>query len=157
VENFTHVYTLPRCSIIFSVKKPVYIIVLLMLLFSLSLEAAVERRKDQYGKDFGYYVYPIAGDIPGLGTAAGAGASVLNIAGTDLDFTGYAIDGDFEARGFALLDYHLIKQRLILDVGYNEYLVAPNAYDRGIDSDPDDVIHPKAEGHYLLARTDIQP
>jgi len=123
-----------------------------MLFSSLSAEAAVERRMDQYGKDFGYYVYPIAGDIPGLGTALGAGASVLNIEGTDLDFTGYAINGDFEAKGFALLDYHIIDQRLILDVGYNDYLVAPNVYDRGINSDANEVIHPMAEGRYSLAQ-----
>ena len=114
--------------------------------------AAVERRRDQFGKDFGYYVYPIAGEIPGLGTAAGAGASVLNFAGGDTDFTGYYIDGDFRARGAALLDYHIIPQRLIFDVGYNDYLVAPIVYDRGIQSDPDDVIYPKAEGSYLLGQ-----
>jgi len=124
----------------------------LLFITGVSSDAAVERRKDQFGKDFGYYVYPIAGEIPGLGTAAGVGASVLNMGGNDVDFTGYAIDGDFEARGFALLDYHIIDKRRIFDFGYNDYLVAPIAYDRGIYSDPDDVIHPKAEGGYLLGQ-----
>jgi outer membrane protein assembly factor BamA len=115
-------------------------------------EAAVERRKDQFGKDFGYYVYPILGEIPGLGSAAGAGASVLNIAGTDTDFTGYYLNGDFRAKGAALLDYQLLPRRLVLDAGYNDYAVAPIGYERGIDSDPNDVIYPKAEGAYEIAQ-----
>jgi hypothetical protein len=127
-------------------------VLVLATIFMSVASAAVDRRRDQFGKDFGYYIYPIAGEIPGLGTAVGAGASVLNIAGNDADFTGYYIEGDFRARGAALLDYHLIPQRLILDVGYNDYLVAPIVYDRGIQSDPDDVIYPKAEGQYLLGQ-----
>lgn len=111
-----------------------------------------ERRKDQFGRDFGYYIYPIAGEIPGLGTASGIGASVLNIAGGDTDLTGYYVRGDFEATGIALLDYHLIPQRLIFDVGYNDYFVAPTAYDRGLDSDPQEVIYPEVEGKYLLGQ-----
>ena len=92
-------------------NRIVFVVAIFVLVSSLSAEAAVERRKDQYGRDFGYYVYPIAGDIPGLGTATGAGASVLNMANSDVDFTGYSINGDFRAKGFALLDYQLIKHR----------------------------------------------
>jgi len=124
----------------------------MLLISSVADAEAVERRRDQYGRDFGYYLYPIVGEIPGLGTASGIGASVLNMAGSDADFTGYYVRGDFEATGAALLDYHLVPRRLILDVGYNDYLVAPTNYDRGIDSDPDDVIYPKVEGAYLLGQ-----
>lgn len=127
-------------------------VVVLMLVFISVCDAAVDRRRDQFGKDFAYYMYPIAGEIPGLGTASGLGASVLNMAGSDADFTGYYIKGDFRAKGAALLDYHIKPKRLVFDIGYNDYLVAPIAYDRGIDSDPDDVIYPKAEGKYLLGQ-----
>lgn len=127
-------------------------LVLLSLINSVASAEFVERRKDQFGRDFGYYIYPIAGEVPGLGTAVGIGASVLNIADSDTDFTGYYVRGDFEATGAALLDYHLVPQRLIVDLGYNDYLVAPIAYDRGIDSDPDDVIYPKVQGVYLLGQ-----
>jgi hypothetical protein len=92
------------------------------------------------------------GEIPGLGSAAGAGLSVLNMAGGDTDFTGYYVGGDFRAKGFAILDVPLVPRRVVLDAGYNDYDVAPIAYDRGIDSDPDDVIHPKAEGQYGIAQ-----
>lgn len=129
----------------------VLVVITTMLLTSVC-PADTERRRDQFGKDFGYYVYPIAGEVPGLGTATGVGASVLNIAGNDADFTGYYIDGDFRARGAALLDLHLKPKRLVFDMGYNDYLVAPVVYERGILSDPDDVIYPKAEGGYLLGQ-----
>lgn len=133
-------------------KKTCTYILLIFLLLTSVAEAAVERRKDQFGKDFGYYVYPIAGEIPGIGSALGVGATVLNMGGKDTDFTGYYVRGDFDATGAALLDYHLIPKRLILDFGYNDYLVGPTVYPRGIDSDPDEVIYPKAEGRYLLAQ-----
>jgi hypothetical protein len=129
------------------------VLVVFALLFCLpAAEAAVERRKDQFGKDFGYFLYPIVGEIPGLGQTWGFGASVLNIAGSDADFTGYYLSGDFEAKGAALLDYHLIPKRLVLDVGYNDYFVAPIVYERGIDSDPGDVIYPNVEGRYYLGQ-----
>jgi len=114
-----------------------------------------DRRRDQYSYDFGYYLYPIAGDIPGLGTAAGAGATVINIADTDTDFTAFNIDGDFSASGYALLNFHAIEKRLILDAGYYDYDVAPIAYRRGIDSDPDDYILPRANGSYLIGQVTL--
>jgi hypothetical protein len=114
-------------------------------------DAAPERRKDQYGQDFGYYLYPIVGEIPGLGKAAGAGLSVLNVGG-DTDVTGYYLNGDFRAKGVAVLDVPIVPRRLILDGGYNDYGVAPVVYNRGIDSDPDDVIHPNVEGQYGIAQ-----
>jgi len=110
------------------------------------------RRKDQFGKDFSYFLYPIAGDIPGLGSAAGLGATILNINKTDLDFTGFNVHGDFDAAGYTFLDYHLIKNRLIFDFGYYNYTVAPVQYNRGIDSDKNDYLLPKVDGNYLQAQ-----
>ena len=114
-----------------------------------------DRRRDQFGYDFGYYIYPIAGDIPGLGTAAGAGATVINIAETDTDFTAFKLDGDFSASGYALLNYHAVDKRLLLDAGYYDYDVAPVVYHRGIDSDPDDYILPRANGSYLIGQATL--
>jgi len=114
--------------------------------------ADVERRKDQYGSDFGYYFYPIAGEIPGLGTSTGFGGSILNMGDNDTDVTGYYIRGDFSATGIAFLDLQLFPKRLVFDVAYNDYMVAPISYNRGLDSDPDDFIQPKVEGHYVLGQ-----
>lgn len=114
-----------------------------------------DRRRDQFGHEFGYYLYPIAGDIPGLGTAAGFGATVINIADTDTDFTAFNIGGDFSATGYALLNFHAIDKRLILDAGYYDYDVAPTTYRRGIDSDPEDYILPRANGSYLIGQATL--
>lgn len=111
-----------------------------------------ERRRDQFGRDFSYFVYPIAGDIPGLGSAAGIGATVLNINDSDLDFTGFNVQGDFDAAGYTFLDYHIIKNRLILDAGYYNFNVAPVQYSRGIDSSEDQYVLPKVEGKYFMAQ-----
>ncbi|MBI5451790.1 MAG: hypothetical protein HY940_10595 [Gammaproteobacteria bacterium] len=127
-------------------------VAVLMVFGSAGHAAGPERRKDQFGRDFSYYLYPIVGEIPGLGSAAGFGASVLNLGGGDTDFTGYYVGGDFRASGAALLDYHLLPQRLIFDIGYNDYMVAPVSYSRGIASDPAHVIYPKVEGSYLLGQ-----
>lgn len=113
---------------------------------------SIERRRDQFGKDFGYFIYPLASKIPGLGTAEGAGATVLNIAGTDTDFTGFKLVGDFKASGYALLDLHAIPRHLIFDVGYYDFEVAPVVYQRGINSSKDNFILPKVRGSYFLAQ-----
>jgi len=128
------------------------IVTVYILVSNLSVAAEIERRRDQFNTDSGYYLYPIVGEIPGLGSTAGAGSSVLNLGGSNADLTGYYTSGDFKAKGAALLDYHLIPKRLIFGMGYNDYLVAPNSYERGIDSDPDNKIHPKSEGRYLLGQ-----
>jgi len=127
-------------------------VVLLTMVSSASLAEVVERRKDQFGRDFAYYIYPIAGEIPGMGKAAGLGVSVSNMGGGDTDFTGYYVRGDIKATGAALLDYHVLPQRLIFDVGYNDYQVATTSYNRGINSDPVDVIRPKVEGNYIIGQ-----
>ena len=127
------------------------ILVFVLLVPTLS-HAEVERRRDQFGTDFGYYVYPIAGEIPGLGTAAGVGGSVLNMGDSDTDMTAYYIRGDFSATGVAFLDLQLFPRRLVFDVGYNDYAVAPLNYTRGLDSDSDEYIQPSVEGRYVLGQ-----
>lgn len=126
--------------------------ILLMLFNSASEADPVERRRDQFRRDYGFYLYPIAGQIPGTGRVGGAGVSVLNMRGGDTDFTGYYIRGDIEATGAVLLDYHIVPQRLIFDAGYNDYRIASAAYSRGIASDPGDIIYPRREGAYVLGQ-----
>ena len=115
----------------------------------------IERRRDQFETDFAYFLYPIASKIPGLGTAQGGGATVVNIGGTNADFTGFKLVGDFEASGYALLDVHVIPRRLMFDFGYYDFEVAPIAYKRGINSDRNDYILPKAKGSYAILQTTL--
>ena len=114
--------------------------------------AAPDRRRDQFGKDFGYFIYPIGGEIPGLGKAAGLGGTVLNMFDTDADFTAFNIDGDFNASGYTLLDMHLMKNKLLFDIGAYDFTVAPQVFRRGMDSSVNDYFLPKAQGAYNVAQ-----
>ena len=113
----------------------------------------VERRRDQFGKEFSYYLFPYASTIPGLGKAVGGGGTVLNMFDTDADLLGITLKGDFDATVLTLLDLHLIEKRLIFDVGYTDFTVAPTYYqDRGIDSNKDEYIRPTVEGNALVGQ-----
>ena len=105
-----------------------------------------ERRRDQYPPSFGYFVYPIAVQIPGLGSATGGGGTFVNVANSDTDLTAFYIDGDFHAAGLTALNMHLLPRRLILDTAWYEYRVAFKYFERGIDSPKDRYIYPEAEG-----------
>lgn len=125
---------------------------LLTMVSTVSFAEVIERRKDQFGRDFAYYIYPIVGEIPGMGKANGLGVSVSNISDSDTDVTGYYVRGDIKATGLAILDYHILPQRLIFDVGYNDYRIRTTSYGVGANSDPADVIYPEIEGRYLLGQ-----
>jgi len=122
------------------------------LLLASGRAESLERRRDQFGKDFGYYLYPLAADIPGIGQATGAGATILNMFCSDADFTGFKLQGDFDASGYALLDLHLLPRTLVFDVGMFDYRVATVAYDRGIDSKPDEYIYREVEGAWKVGQ-----
>ncbi len=114
--------------------------------------SALDRRKDQVKGDFSYYAYPISTTIPGLGTAVGFGFSVLNSFESNTDFTGFYLQGDFDASGYVMMDIHLIDERLVFDIGRYDYRVASKAYDRGIDSDSEDYIFVEAEGDNFIGQ-----
>ncbi|MDH5445506.1 MAG: hypothetical protein OEY52_08100 [Gammaproteobacteria bacterium] len=105
-----------------------------------------DRRRDQYPPNFGYFVYPIYIQIPGLGTAKGGGGTFVNVADSDTDLTAFYIDGDFYASGLTALNMHLIPQRLILDAAWYEYDVAFKFYERGVDSNRNKFIYPNVAG-----------
>jgi hypothetical protein len=108
------------------------------------------RRSDTFDYTPSYFIYPIASKIPGLGEAAGGGATINNIGGTDLDFTGVHLDGDFQASVFSFLNFHVWKEVLVIDAGVYNFDVASTTYERGSESDPDDIIlpHVEGEGHF---------
>jgi len=127
---------------------------LLILAVSVNTQALdfPDRRRDQFAGEFSYFVYPLAGDIPGLGSAVGLGGSVLNFAGTDMDFTAFKVDGDFTASGYTLLDIPVFKRRLIFDVGAYDFDVAGTRYRRGILSSEEDFLHLHSKGRYALGQ-----
>ena len=73
--------------------------VLLLLVLGLyaSSSEAIERRRDRFGKEFKTFVYLFAFEIAGFGKASGFGATVLNMFGTDAEFSGFHLEDDFDA------------------------------------------------------------
>lgn len=124
-----------------------YLLVLLVISQLAGAEVLPDRRRDQFPANFGYFVYPIAVQIPGLGSAQGGGGTFVNVADSDADLTAFYIDGDFHAAGLTALNMHLLPRRLILDTGWYEYRVAFKQFERGIDSPKDKFIYPEVEGN----------
>lgn len=130
----------------------------LLFLFSISVAQNafsfewVERTRDQFGKDSSYFIYPIVIDIPGLGTSSGVGSTVLNIKETDLDFSGFLLRGDFDVTGGTFLNYHILENRLLFDIGYYDFEAAVVQYDRGIGSNKDNFYSLKLNGKFLQSQ-----
>jgi len=109
----------------------------------------VERSRDQFSKDSSYFVYPLAVDIPGLGKSAGVATTILNIKETDLDFTGFLLRGDFDVTGGTFLNYHILDNRLLFDVGVFDFEAAIVQFDRGINSNEDDTFTLDLNGQFF--------
>ncbi len=109
-------------------------------------EVLPDRRRDQYPENFGYFVYPLFIQIPGLGTANGVGGTFVNVVETDTDLTAFYLDGDFHAAGLTALNMQLVPRRLIFDMAWYEYRVAYKYFERGIDSNKDKYLYPEVEG-----------
>ncbi len=123
---------------------------LFLFLFFLCLAQAAlgffDRRKDPFAYRWGYYIYPIVQDVPGLGQVSGVGMNLVDIGNTDLDFGGFNVSGEFRARGGYFLNQHLIPHHLVVDWGAFDYSVATTLYDRGIDSSKDQFFLPEVQG-----------
>lgn len=137
--------------------KTMYNICLLSVIFLLVIDSVfaidvIDRRRDQYTDEFSYFVYPIPAQIPGLGSAFGVGATVSNIAETDIDITGFFVDGDFSASGLTVLNMHIIPESLIFDLGLYDYNINIKQFNRGINSDRNEFILPEVKGNGMLGQ-----
>jgi len=106
------------------------------------------RNRDQFSTVHSHFVYPIILELPGVGSSSGIGATVLNANDSDVDFTGFALRGDFDVTGGTMLNYHLLKNRLLFDIGIYNFVAAVTQYRRGIESKRDDFIIPRLEGNF---------
>lgn len=111
-----------------------------------------DRRRDQFQTDFGYFLYPIFANIPGSGSSKGVGGTVVNMFGTDTDLTSFYLRGEFDATGIVLLNQHILPKFLIFDLGYYDYRVATQLYERGINSGKDSYVLPEIEGAALVSQ-----
>jgi len=127
----------------------------LLLLSLQAVEAVadpVARRRDQFNTDFSYFIYPLAGEIPGLGNFHGVGTSVLNIGDSDADFFGFNVGGDIKAEGYSILNYHILEKTLLFDLGLYKHDVTYIAYQRGINSPKDQYYLVANEGRNALGQ-----
>ena len=118
-----------------------FLSIILLLCFSVHA-----RRENMFDYTPSHFIYPIPSKIPGLGSALGLGVTVNNIAGTDLDFTGVHLSGDFDVSVLSFLNFHLINETLVLDGGAFKFNAASVTYDRGADSESDNFILPYVQG-----------
>ncbi|MDH3976363.1 MAG: hypothetical protein OEV42_19020 [Deltaproteobacteria bacterium] len=115
----------------------------------------MERRRDQFLDEQGYYVFVTPYSLPGLGSGAGLVGAVSNVNNSYADFYTYMLDGDLEGGGFALSDVHLLSKRLIVDLTGSKFrkILIQSFGARGIGGDKDDyTLLEMDENNFLGAR-----
>lgn len=99
-----------------------------------------DRRKDQFPKDPGYYVFPMPYSIPGVGYGVGLLGFGMNMADTYSDVFGFLLAGDISGGGGGVTDIHLLPKTLILDltaIRFNASTIT-NYSQRGMHTDEHD-------------------
>ena len=120
------------------IRRILWIMILMLLLASLT--EAIERRRSQFPRDFGYLIAPIPYILPGVGTGLGVIGAFNNTFDTTTDFFVVGVGGDVEGTVTGVTDIELLSETVLLDVtyvGFNKGSQKQYA-ERGIDSDPDD-------------------
>ena len=108
--------------------------------------AIVFERRERPLPELSYFLYPVAGTIPGLQDFYGMGTTVSGIGGSEVDITAislrgeakYIKEGDFGIDILTVLDIPVFTPRLTLSTFYTDIRNGtwPEG-ERGIDSDPD--------------------
>ena len=114
--------------------------IMIPMLLLTSLAEAIERRRSQFPRDFGYLIAPIPYILPGVGTGLGVIGAFNNTFDTTTDFFVVGVGGDVEGTVTGVTDIELLPETVLLDVtyvGFNKGSQKQYA-ERGIDSDPDD-------------------
>ena len=114
--------------------------IMIPMLLIASLTEAIERRRSQFPRDFGYLIAPIPYILPGVGTGLGVIGAFNNTFDTTTDFFVVGVGGDVEGTVAGVTDIELLSETVLLDVtyvGFNKGSQKQYA-ERGIDSDPDD-------------------
>jgi len=119
----------------------VAIVGLCLLLVSADGEA-IDRRRDQFQTESGYYVFPFPYSLPGVGDGVALLGVVPNVSETHADIFGYVLQGDLKGVGVTASDIHLVDRHLIMDVSGSSFnKVSLQAYNtRGISGDKDDYL-----------------
>lgn len=100
--------------------KPLLIILLISSYLYAEIFSKVERRREQFLKDYGYFLAPIPYSIPGVGQGVALFAMGNNIRNTQSDLLFHIIDGDVKGYGFGASDLYLIDEHFKLDIFQNK-------------------------------------
>lgn len=104
-----------------SIRRQLFILALVLSLFPLTADASwiPDRRKSQFQTTFGYALFPYPYSLPGIGQGLGLIGGAMNINDTNADVYGMAFGGDVRGLAAGAADLHLVKRRLVLDLGYS--------------------------------------
>lgn len=115
-------------------------LVILILLVSVTDGAVIERKRDQFKGEPGYYIVPFPYRLEGIGEGFIFLGAALNIVNTNIDAYGFGFTGDLEGGGAGVLDIHLIPETLIFDATTERINKArlTSYTKRGMDTDQSD-------------------
>ena len=120
-------------------RRILWIMIPMLLLSSFS--EAIERRRSQFPRDFGYLIAPIPYILPGVGTGLGVIGAFNNTFDSTTDFFLVGVGGDVEGTITGVTDIELLSETVLLDVtyvGFNKGSQKQYA-ERGMkSSDPED-------------------
>ncbi|MBI5234215.1 MAG: BamA/TamA family outer membrane protein [Deltaproteobacteria bacterium] len=117
-----------------------FFLIFLSLLYGISDASGIERRRDQFQGQPGYYIVPVPYRLTGIGEGVILLAAALNVVDTNADVYGFGFAGDLEGYGAGALDMHLVPRTLIFDITTERINKATlTSYSkRGMDTDKND-------------------
>lgn len=128
-------------------RSSMFVLVLLVLAGSADAAWYPDRRKSQFGNEFGYALFPYPYSLPGIGTGLGLVGGAMNISGTTTDAYGMFFGGEVKGLAAGVADLHLVPRALILDLGYSGVSAATlQSYSlRGMNTDENDYTNVELE------------
>ena len=104
-------------------RKSLLVLITIFLFFS-HANALVFERRPRPDPELSYFLYPVAGSIPGLQDFYGLGATVSGIGGSEVDITAVSLrgeakyfeEGDFGIEILTVLDIPVFTTRLTLSL-----------------------------------------
>ena len=108
--------------------------------FSDLSEQVPDRRKSQFETEPGYALFPFPYSLPGIGAGISLVGGASNLANTHMDLYGLLLTGGVKGAAIGLDDIHLIKKRLLVEIGASSLSKATitNYNQRGMRTDKDD-------------------
>lgn len=123
-----------------SARHLFFFLTFLSVLCDISSASGIERRRDQFQGQPGYYIVPVPYRLTGIGEGLIFLGAALNVADTNTDVYGFGFTGDLEGYGAGALDMHLVPRTLIFDLTTERINKATlTSYSkRGMDTDKND-------------------